>query len=603
MKKYLLFGLVAVMMAACSSEDSLTDDGNLDANTEGSRYMAISLVTNEQGTSGTRGDDDASSASTADKSSFGEEGEYKVSGKDNIIFYFFDSTGDAYDVGGSGNNYMTPTSIGDITTADDGTESVDSKDLNFTDGDGNITSVSNLILAFKNQRTTKIPAQVVVLVNAPTTYKTKYATLDALRAAVASEESGQHVLVSGSTIKYFLMSNSVYQNETTGKIVDATPITSDNIKTSAVEVAKNPVVIHVERVDAKVTLTETTLNGTYYEVKTPGIYSNQSSTLVSSDNEKVYVKILGWTLYNKIKGYNLIKSLTAETGHPWWNAEGDYRSFWANMPASGTSLTSTALSYETVKGSDSNNGHIEYALENTNTTNNTGVILAAQLYKKSTSNGTDTYTELEIAKFLSQYYTRDDLKKAVANYRSDSLWYKEPESTADNSTETTWYTITPDDIDFVAATDPSYTVTATLSSAGKKKTWYASKGATTPLDQTATSGSTAATVESILKNMPRIQIWKDGYCYYYAPIQHNITYSSGSETNTMNKTAIVRNHWYEVSVKSITGLGTPVWDPTVSVTPTNPGTDDDQEWYLDAQIKILSWKKVTSSLDFGTTSE
>jgi hypothetical protein len=550
--------------------------------------MAISLVANEQSTRGTRADEEV------DQTGFGLAAEYAIYGKENIVFYFFDSEGNAYSVDNDGNNSMTPTSIGELTEDSEGKESVDgSKVLTFTTDDGNITSVSNLILAFQEQKTATTPAQVVVLVNAPSTYnyKKKYETLDALRAVVSSDESGQNVLESGSTTAYFLMSNSVYQNSATGQIVDATPITSDNIKTSAVEAAKSPVKIHVERVDAKVTLKEEE----YYPVRDANLADNQNTTIVSADGA-VYVKILGWTLYNKIKGYNLIKSLTAETS-PWWNDEANFRSYWANMPTSGTSLVNTSLSYNDVKGStENNNGHIEYALENTNTSDNTGVILAAQLYQKTSSNGTGTYSKLEVAKFLSKYYTLDGLKTAVAQYLGNSLWFATTTTTDDGASTTTWSTITADDIDFVASTDVSYAATVTLSDDGKKKTWYASKDAITSLDQTSTeSNAGTTTVESIFKKVPRIQIWKDGYCYYFAPIKHTI--------GTTTKDAIVRNHWYEVSVSSISGLGTPVLDPSVKTTLTNPGTNDDQEWYLDAQIKILSWKKVTSSIDFGATTD
>jgi hypothetical protein len=588
-KKFLFFGLATVMMAACSSEDSLTTDGNLDVNAEGSRYMAISLVANEQSTRGTRADEEV------DQTGFGLAAEYAIYGKENILFYFFDSEGNAYSVDDDddGNNCMTPTSIGELTKDSDGKESVDdSKDLNFTTDDGNITSVSNLILAFQKQTTATTPAQVVVLVNAPSTYMKKYDTLDALRAEFSNDESGQNMLESGSTTKYFLMSNSVYQNSATGQIVDATPITSDNIKTSAVEAAKSPVKIHVERVDAKVTLKEEE----YYHVDNANLAANQNTTTIVSADDAVYVKILGWTLYNKIKGYNLIKSLTAETS-PWWNDEDNFRSYWANMPKSGTELVNTSLSYNDVKGStENNNGHIEYALENTNTSDNTGVILAAQLYQKTSSNGTDTYSKLEVAKFLSKYYTLDGLKTAVAQYLGNSLWSATTTTTDDGASTTNRSTITADDIEFAASTDVSYAATVTLSEAGKKKTWYASKDATTSLNQTSTeSNEGTTTVESIFKKVPRIQIWRDGYCYYFAPIKHTI--------GTTTKDAIVRNHWYEVSVNSISGLGTPVLDPSVETTLTNPGTNDDQEWYLDAQIKILSWKKLSSSIDFGATTD
>jgi hypothetical protein len=64
---------------------------------------------------------------------------------------------------------------------------------------------------------------------------------------------------------------------------------------------------------------------------------------------------------------------------------------------------------------------------------------------------------------------------------------------------------------------------------------------------------------------------------------------------------VVRNHWYRVGISSITGLGTPVWDAdSDTFDPTNPSDDDDKQWYLDAQINVLSWNMLDNDVEFTT---
>ncbi len=610
MKKFLFFGLAAIMMAACSSDDSLSNVGNLNENTDGTKYMAISLVTNEQNTRSESDDQSAETTgsttpTTSDEFGLGSSDEYAVYSKSNIVFYFFDNEDKAYDVDGNGNNYLVPVSIG--TTTDSEVKETDDLFQSVGTQGGNVTVVSNLILAFQNKKTTTVPAKVVVLVNAPDAYKTKtYGTLNDLLTEVVKEESAQHVLETNGTVKYFLMSNAVYQ-DASGKIVKATAITSDNIKTTAEAAAAAPVKINVDRVDAKVTLNESENN--YIAVKTAE-GANLKVKYVDGTEKDVYVKVKGWTLYNKMIGYYLVKDLTASSTDAWWNDITNLRSYWANTPSSAT-LTQTSLSYADAIGEAKSLTHVEYAIENTRTSDNTGVLLAAEIMEK---NG-DSYTALDIAKWLSSYYTLDALKEAIVGYLDKGLWYSETttknvlkegsDTEYEEKDVTEWHPIGVEDITFKANSDKTYAVNVTLSATGAGRTWYKEKEGTTPLtttqkDESSQSVLVQDAVEEILAAVPKPQIWSGGKCYYYAPIKHNISYLTDNNTTvTKENKGIVRNHWYQVSVKSITGLGTPVWKEDDTFTPTNPGEDDDNEWFLDAQISILSWKMMSSEIDFG----
>ena len=87
-------------------------------------------------------------------------------------------------------------------------------------------------------------------------------------------------------------------------------------------------------------------------------------------------------------------------------------------------------------------------------------------------------------------------------------------------------------------------------------------------------------------NSKTMSQWTDGKCYYYVDVEHFGT--GGAEIG------VVRNHWYDISLKSIKGLGTPVFDPTKDITPDKP---EEENYYVAAEIKILKWKMVSQEVD------
>ena len=79
-------------------------------------------------------------------------------------------------------------------------------------------------------------------------------------------------------------------------------------------------------------------------------------------------------------------------------------------------------------------------------------------------------------------------------------------------------------------------------------------------------------------------LYEGGKTYYFTDIKH-----------LGNTYGVVRNHIYDINIKSITGLGTPVVSGNpVIVTPEVP---EDNATYVAAQINILSWKIVTNEVD------
>ena len=84
----------------------------------------------------------------------------------------------------------------------------------------------------------------------------------------------------------------------------------------------------------------------------------------------------------------------------------------------------------------------------------------------------------------------------------------------------------------------------------------------------------------------------DGATYYYTPIKHL------GDAGKLGEYGIVRNHSYQVTIQNIKGFGTPVYDPDKEIDPMIPS---DENTYLAASIKVLSWRVVSSNVDLDQT--
>ena len=79
--------------------------------------------------------------------------------------------------------------------------------------------------------------------------------------------------------------------------------------------------------------------------------------------------------------------------------------------------------------------------------------------------------------------------------------------------------------------------------------------------------------------------WTDGSSYFYVEVKHD------AETDL---SAVIRNHFYQLSVNSISGLGTPVYDPSEKIEFFEKPTDE--EYYIAAKIQILKWNMVSQDV-------
>lgn len=133
--------------------------------------------------------------------------------------------------------------------------------------------------------------------------------------------------------------------------------------------------------------------------------------------------------------------------------------------------------------------------------------------------------------------------------------------------------------------------------------------ATATLSQTAqTSGTGYTQFEAIkydlqaLLNSLTIKFYDDGYCYYRVLIRHfddtqtpwesvasmtdNTTAQvyGGNEASYLGRYGIVRNNWYNISINSVTHVGSPI------IPPLTTDADDKVEQLLNATLQISGWE-------------
>ena len=139
--------------------------------------------------------------------------------------------------------------------------------------------------------------------------------------------------------------------------------------------------------------------------------------------------------------------------------------------------------------------------------------------------------------------------------------------------------------------------------------------ATATLSQTAQSSGTGYTDFETMKptlqgllNGLTIKFYDDGYCYYRVLIRHfddtqtpwsstaamsdNTTGEvySGDAEKYLGRYGMVRNNWYNISINSVTHVGSPI------IPPLTTNADDKVEQLLNATLRISGWEKHDQNL-------
>lgn len=618
MKKLFILAM-AFGLAACSTDKTDVPEGG--NNEVEANYLSVNLTT----TAGSRAEAYEDQTGYVD----GSAEETKVN---TVRFYFFYANGNASIV-----DFATNKSYKEWTPAN--------PDGPFADGEKEAPNVEHTLKATIILETTKsagsasTPDLLLAVLN-------PNAAVDELGNTPSLDEVKAYIKDLSDNTGGFVMTNSSYVDNS-GTVQNVNNL-AGFLKDTPAEALDNPVDIYVERVSAKLDMSiKSKATGGEIEVKQIGGSDNPRYLIATgekSGDKDIYAEFLGWNVTATADRSYLVKSInntTAwnnelkdtnlfKTANEPWNYTLFFRSFWGVNPASvefkyGTwnkeeevdtlypeSETNANPALANKFNFAENTKNVVYMPENAGKSlefpanaHPTQVIIAARLVDEDGNT-------IEIAEFGPNRMTVDALKAALLNSLSVQYWREVDGQTGENK----YQTITEDDIEFVTAmsldpslNDPStkgrYFVFAQLTKTAAGYTWYNEK----PQDNADNSSKEieSTDIDTALKNLGAAKIWKTGMTYYFYNIRHlakpTITAQPEDEEYedqladaiaTPGYYGVVRNHVYKTELKTLTGLGTPVYNPDEIIYPEMP---NEEKVFLAAEIKVLSWRLVNQDVE------
>lgn len=601
MKKFTMLSSVlasALMLtvASCSSEDVAGGDAQ---NGKGATsYLAVNIE--NVGSA-------PASRSYAKGDGTYEDGTDTESKINKVRFYFFNGDGTPYLLVNK-----DATNEQSVNYLDQAVIETDGKDNDHT---AEIKTKAVLVL---NGETKAIPASVIAVINPDvldnTTLQSGTMTLSELRTSATGSKF--HDDTNG-----FVMSNSVY--ESAGQDVCSTPVANHVFATSDAAL-KQPVDIYVERVNAKV---NAKIDATYQRdgestpawTETEGKYQievgNIEVTTYATGNTNatptktkypVYAVVQGWQLADANDKAEVCKQINTswyagQLGISPWTTSDYHRCFWSkSVPftsgAQGGVNQPVNPKFEDIKLSLSGDFSTTpvYTLPNTpteviaNPTTSlntlTKLIVAAKLVYKD-KNG--EYHPAQVCQYRGLTYLGEEaVKKQIVG--GFARYFKKTTTESGD----VYKSIEASDIAFKTV------VPGSPESSGVKNYEVVATLASTVGDLYVKNGETSWTIASkddinaaLAKETAQVRS-TDGATYYYTPIKHL------GEAGKLGEYGIVRNHSYQVTIQNIKGFGTPVYDPKKEIDPMIPS---DENTYLAASIKVLSWRVVSSKVNLDQT--
>ena len=593
MKKFTMLSSVLasalmLVVASCSSEDVAGVDAQ---NGKGATsYLAVNIEN--------VGSAPASRSYNQGNGTYedGSEAESKIN---NVRFYFFNGDGTPYLLVND-DPEKTPVNF---LERELGTDDMDGNDHDHT---AEITTKAMLVL---KGETKAVPASVIAVINPAaldnSTLHSGTMTLSELRTSATGSKFNDKT-------EGFVMSNSVY--ESAGQDICSTPV-ANNVFSTSDKALSNPVDIYVERVNAKV---NAKIDANYpadktekawtknedgkYQIKVGSIdvttYEENTNSTPTTHKYPVYAVVQGWQVADANGKAEVCKQIktswfAGELGINPWTTSDYHRSFWSeSVPFNSGAVTGAnrpvnpSFNDINMPLSDGFAATPVYTLPNTpdavvknpKTSDNdlTKLIVAAKLVYKDVDN---SYKTAQVCQYRGLTYLGEDaVKKQIVGGFKQYL----------KKTATGGYqSIEASDITFKTVPGSSvvkdYEVVATLAS--NVGELYVKDGETYKTVSKDDVNATLAKEEAQVRST-------DGATYYYTPIKHL------GDAGKLGEYGIVRNHSYQVTIQNIKGFGTPVYNPDQKIDPMIPS---DENTYLAASIKVLSWRVVSSNVDLDQT--
>ena len=582
-----LASALMLMVASCSSEDVAGDDAQIGKGT--TSFLAVNIEN--------VGSAPASRSYEQGDGTY-ENGTQAESKINKVRFYFFN---------GDGTPYLL------VKQDPSQAESVNYLDKSVVQHDNNDQTVetkTDAVLVIEGNTKT-VPASVIAVINPDVLEKTtlhngKSMTISELRTSATGSKFYD-------TTNGFVMSNSVY--ESAGQDICSTPV-ANNVFSTSDKALNNPVDIYVERVNAKVNAkidknyirTGETENAWSqnaegkYQIKVGSIdvttYEENTNSTPTTHEYPVYAVVQGWQVADANGKAEVCKQIktswfAGELGINPWTTSDYHRSFWSeSVPFNSGAVTGANRpvnpSFNGIKMplSDDFAATPVYTLPNTpdavvqnpKTSDNdlTKLIVAAKLVYKDADN---SYKTAQVCQYRGLTYLGEDaVKKQIVGGFKQYL----------KITATGGYqSIEASDITFKTVPGSSevkdYEVVATLAS--NVGELYVKDGETYKTVSKDDVNAALAKEEAQVRST-------EGATYYYTPIKHLGT------PGKLGEYGIVRNHSYQVTIQNIQGFGTPVYNPDQEIDPIVPS---DNNTYLAASIKVLSWRVVSSTVDLDST--
>ena len=600
MKKFTMLSSVmasALMLtvASCSSEDVAGGDSQNDKGT--TSFLAVNIEnvgsapasrSNEQG-DGTYEN--------------GTEAESKIN---KVRFYFFN---------GDGTPYLL------VKKDPSQAESVNYLDKSVEQHGGNndqtVETKTDAVLVIEGDTKT-VPASVIAVINPDvlentTLHNGKSMTISELRTSATGSKFYD-------TTNGFVMSNSVY--ESAGQDICSTPV-ANNVFSTSDKALGNPVDIYVERVNAKVNAkidknyirTGETENAWSqnaegkYQIKVGSIdvttYEENTNSTPTTHKYPVYAVVQGWQVADANGKAEVCKQIktswfAGELGINPWTTSDYHRSFWSeSVPFNSGAVTGAnrpvnhSFNGINMPLSDVFAATPVYTLPNTpdavvknpKTSDNdlTKLIVAAKLVYKDAD---DSYKTAQVCQYRGLTYLGEEaVKKQIvggfARYFKKTTTESGDVYKSIEASDIAFKTVVPGSPE--SSEVKNYEVVATLASTvGDLYVKNGDAWTIAPKDDVnAALAKETAQVRST-----------DGATYYYTPIKHL------GDAGKLGEYGIVRNHSYQVTIQNIKGFGTPVYNPDQEIDPMIPS---DENTYLAASIKVLSWRVVSSNVDLDQT--
>lgn len=591
MKKFTMFSSVLasalmLVVASCSSEDVAGVDAQNGKGT--TSFLAVNIEN--------VGSAPASRSYNQGNGTYedGSEAESKIN---NVRFYFFN---------GDGTPYLLVNDDPEKTPVNFLERELGTVDMDGNDHDHTAEITTKAMLVLKGE-TKAVPASVIAVINPAaldnSTLHSGTMTLSELRTSATGSKFYDKT-------NGFVMSNSVY--ESAGQDVCSTPVTN-SVFATAEDATKNPVDIYVERVNAKV---NAKIDANYpadktekawtknedgkYQIEVGSIdvttYEENANATPTTNTYPVYAVVQGWQLADANGKAELCKQINTSwypgvLGISPWTTSDYHRCFWSTSVPITTGAEANRPVNPTFNGitqslSEVFSAEPVYTLPNTpdkvvtNPTTSvntlTKLIVAAKLVYKDAN---ESYKTAQVCQYRGLTYLGEDaVKKQIVGGFKQYL---------KNTATGGYQSIEASDITFKTVPGSSvvkdYEVVATLAS--NVGELYVKDGETYKTVSKDDVNAALAKEEAQVRST-------DGATYYYTPIKHL------GDAGKLGEYGIVRNHSYQVTIQNIKGFGTPVYNPDQKIDPMIPS---DENTYLAASIKVLSWRVVSSNVDLDQT--